>query len=62
MLYNGQKRLYQKHIKFTKKMLLYNQIHKIDDNELKIDANLEYDIKGIFKLLFYFYFLLANTK
>lgn len=50
MLYNGQKRLYQKHIKFTKQMLTYNQIHKVDDNELKIDAHLEYYIKGIQKL------------
>lgn len=41
---DGQTLLYQKFIQVTKRMLLYRQIHKIDDEEQKISADIQYNI------------------
>lgn len=48
---DGQKLLYQKFIQVTKRMLLYRQIRKIDDEEQKISADIQYNIKSNLLLL-----------
>lgn len=52
---NGQKLLYQKFIQVSKRMLLYRQIQKIDNDEQKISADVEYNIMSNLLLLLFVY-------